>query len=325
MFDWKTAADEFPAALVVIDKYGRVAYINKILSEKGKIDFSEVKERPFRFFAPEEFTKLVNLILKTFEEKRKNPNPAVLLKAVSKTGEEFWLEARTRYAEIGGEPYCLLALTDVTERVRLQREVNSLNEYLKFLNSMLRHDILNVFTRMLLYVELIEEKCKFDEVVKLRENIEAGVSLIRKIRELELSTDQKKELYSLKEVIDEVSKGYNVKVTVNGDAKVLVNQGIFSVFDNLISNAVKHGGASEVRITITEKQKVIVKVEDNGKGIPDRILERIFERGFTTGKGSGLGLYIVKKLVESYGGDIRSEKVDKGAVFVIELPRVKLS
>lgn len=165
MFDWKTAADEFPAALIVIDKYGRVAYINKILSERGKIDFSEVKERPFRFFTPEEFTKL------------------------------------------GGEPYCLLALTDVTERVRLQREVNSLNEYLKFLNSMLRHDILNVFTRMLLYVELIEEKCKIDEVVKLRENIEAGVSLIRKIRELELSTDQKKEFYSLKELLMRFPRG----------------------------------------------------------------------------------------------------------------------
>lgn len=112
---------------------------------------------------------------------------------------------------------------------------------------------------------------------------------------------------------------------MNGDAKVFANQGIFSVFDNLVSNAVKHGGASEVRITITEKQKVIVKVEDNGKGIPDRILKGIFEKGFTTGKGSGLGLYIVRKLIESYGGDIRAEKTDKGAVFVIELPRIRVS
>lgn len=302
MFDWKTAADEFPAALVVIDKYGRVVYTNKVLSERGKIDFSEVKERPFRFFTPEDFTKLVNLILKTFEEKRKNPDPAVILKVNTKGEEELWLEARTRYAEIGGEPYCLLALTDVTERIRLQREVNSLNEYLRFLNSMLRHDILNIFTRMLPYVEFIEEKCKSDEIVKIRESIEAGVSLIRKIRELELSTDQTKKNYSLKEVIDEVSKGYDVKITVDGDAKILANDGIFSVFDNLIGNAVKHGGASEVRITITEKQKVNIRLEDNGKGIPDRILEKIFERGFTTGKGSGLGLYIVKKLIESYGG-----------------------
>lgn len=303
MFDWKVAADEFPAALVVIDKYGRIVYTNKVLSERGKIDFSEVRERPFRFFTPEDFTKLVNLILKTFEEKKKNPDPPVILKVNIKGGEELWLEARTRYAEIVGEPYCLLALTDVTKMIRLQREVKSLNEYLKFLNSMLRHDILNIFTRMLPYIEVIEEGCKSDAVTKIRENIEAGVSLIRKVRELESATDQNKKIYSLREVIDEVSKEYNVNITVDGDTKILANEGIFSIFDNLIGNAVKHGEASEVRITITENQKVVVRVEDNGKGISDRILEKIFEQGFTTGMGSGLGLYIVKKLIESYGGE----------------------
>lgn len=188
---------------------------------------------------------------------------------------------------------------------------------------MLRHDILNIFTRMLVYVELLEEKCNGNEVKKIKESIEAGVSLIRKIRELELSTDQTKKIYSLKEVIDEVSRGYDVKVTVDEDAKILANEGIFNVFENLIGNAVKHGGATEVKVTITENQKVTVRVEDNGKGIPEEVIEIIFERGFTTGKGSGLGLYIVKKLVESYGGEIKVEKADRGAVFVIELPRVK--
>ncbi|WP_456330685.1 PAS domain S-box protein [Archaeoglobus sp.] len=97
-------------------------------------------------------------MIKTFQDKKKNPDPPLIVKSLSKTGEEFWIEVRTRYAEIGGEPYCLVALTDVTERVRLQREVNSLNEYLRFLNSMLRHDILNIFTRMLAYVDFFRGK-----------------------------------------------------------------------------------------------------------------------------------------------------------------------
>ncbi len=151
----------------------------------------------------------------------------------------------------------------------------------------------------------LEEKCNADELKKLRESIEAGVNLVHKIRELELSTDQTKKIYSLKEVIDEVSRGYDVKVTVDGDTKILANEGIFNVFENLIGNAVKHGGATEVKITITENRKITVRLEDNGKGIPAEVIEKIFERGFTTGKGSGLGLYIVKKLIESYGGEIR--------------------
>jgi len=41
MFDWKVAADEFPAALFIVNQYGNVVYINKILSERGKVTLRE--------------------------------------------------------------------------------------------------------------------------------------------------------------------------------------------------------------------------------------------------------------------------------------------
>jgi signal transduction histidine kinase len=98
------------------------------------------------------------------------------------------------------------------------------------------------------------------------------------------------------------------------------------VFANLIRNAVEFGG-QEVRIAIRvedyDGESVLVSVEDTGPGIPDPIKESIFhrfERGWVGGCGDGLGLFVVRTLVERYGGTIRVEdrvegRPDLGAAF----------
>jgi PAS domain S-box-containing protein len=100
---------------------------------------------------------------------------------------------------------------------------------------------------------------------------------------------------------------------------------------NLFSNAVKFtpiGGAIQVRVLRTNSSLKVV-VSDNGKGIPPHLLSPIFER-FRQGDSSttrehgglGLGLAIVRHLVELHGGEVkaRSEGPGKGAEFVVELP-----
>jgi CheY-like chemotaxis protein/anti-sigma regulatory factor (Ser/Thr protein kinase) len=100
---------------------------------------------------------------------------------------------------------------------------------------------------------------------------------------------------------------------------------------NLLSNAVKFtpiGGAIQVRVLRTNSSLQVV-VSDNGKGIPPHLLSPIFER-FRQGDSSttrehgglGLGLAIVRHLVELHGGEVkaRSEGPGKGAEFVVELP-----
>ncbi len=103
------------------------------------------------------------------------------------------------------------------------------------------------------------------------------------------------------------------------------------VFTNLIGNAVKFGGP-DVRITIRVEElngEVLVSVEDTGPGIPDEVkgvLFRRFERGLGHGRGEGLGLYIVRKLVEHYGGRVWVEDrvpgiPGEGAAFRFTLAR----
>ena len=99
------------------------------------------------------------------------------------------------------------------------------------------------------------------------------------------------------------------------------------VIVNLVTNgiqAVGKGGA--VSMTISgDQENVVIKVSDNGPGIPAENLQRIFEPFFTTkspGEGTGLGLSVSKGIIEKLGGQIEVEsKLGAGAVFKVTLPR----
>jgi signal transduction histidine kinase len=72
------------------------------------------------------------------------------------------------------------------------------------------------------------------------------------------------------------------------------------------------------------KDKVEVKVADNGNGIPQKILDKIFQPFFTTkptGQGTGLGLSLSYDIVKAHGGELKVEtKEGEGSAFIIELP-----
>jgi len=301
--DWKTVVEELPAAVVIVNWKGEVVYVNKILLERSGLSFEEATKNPQKYFIPEDYPKLSERVLKTFLERIKNPDPAPIIRSLSADGRRFWLEVRTRFAEIDGKPYCLITYTDVSERVRLQWRIEELNEHLRFLNSMLRHDILNLFTRIYPLIEMLEEEFNPEILKKVKIAVESGIELVRKMKELESAVEVELRSYRLKEVIGEVASGYGIKAVVEGDAAVMANEGIYNVFGNLIANAIKHGRATEVRAVISSDGEIEVLFEDNGVGIPSEIADRLFMNRTTT-SGSGLGLFIVKKLMESYGGSI---------------------
>jgi PAS domain S-box-containing protein len=98
------------------------------------------------------------------------------------------------------------------------------------------------------------------------------------------------------------------------------------VWTNLIHNALQamdNKGKLSIR-AFTKGDAIVVSVSDTGKGIPEEIKSRIFEPFFTTkpvGEGSGLGLDIVRKIVEKHQGTIAVDsEVDKGTTFTIILP-----
>ena len=98
------------------------------------------------------------------------------------------------------------------------------------------------------------------------------------------------------------------------------------VWSNLIDNALDAAPASSGRVQVTAKAgqgTVIVRVIDNGPGIPDEIRGRIFDPFFTTkpvGQGTGLGLEIVQKLVVHNGGEVAVDSKPGRTEFRVTVP-----
>ena len=136
------------------------------------------------------------------------------------------------------------------------------------------------------------------------------------------------------EVINYIAKKKNIKVKYdfeNKDIDLWEYSGyIRQILLNIISNAIKYTGENG-KVSIKQyikSEKVFIEVKDNGIGIPEEDIERIFERFYRVDKarsrsvgGTGLGLAITKHMVKALNGNIRVEsELGVGSKFIIELP-----
>ncbi|MCD4796507.1 MAG: hybrid sensor histidine kinase/response regulator [Candidatus Cloacimonetes bacterium] len=218
---------------------------------------------------------------------------------------------------------------EIELRKKVQNELLENREHLKLLNKILRHDILNNLSVVISALRLY--KANHDESVleKSKKSIEKSVELINRMRGIEMAISSRKGLkpIDLNKAINKIIAAKpDVEFSVKGKAQVLADQTISSIFDNIISNAVIHGKADKINITINRKQKKCeIRIADNGQGIPDNIKESVFEEGFHFGKtgGTGIGLYIVKKTIEKYGGKIFIEdNKPNGTIIVVFLQNI---
>ncbi len=139
-------------------------------------------------------------------------------------------------------------------------------------------------------------------------------------------------------VLERRSPGGEIRFLGGGEFPVRIDTGMFrQILDNLVDNAVKYAGKEPPKIEITCCQgpdgRAAIEVADHGRGIPQEVLPRLFERfrRFESDvpahrrEGIGLGLSIVRSLVGVHGGtvDARSEGAGMGTTFRIVLPRAE--
>lgn len=145
----------------------------------------------------------------------------------------------------------------------------------------------------------------------------------------------KAELFELDNVFNQIKKQYesllteknitlSIKLSWHGTVYWDRNQ-ILQVFINLIQNsidALDQNGEIKITIDKYENENLEIKFIDNGPGIPEDILDNIFNLYFTTkASGTGIGLSIVQKIIFEHGGNIFVEsEINKGTIFNIKLP-----
>ena len=186
----------------------------------------------------------------------------------------------------------------------------------------------------------LDEKTLKEFIEKNMETIQFMSNTIDDFRNF-FRKDKVKTDFDVKEVIEKTLnlqkaqlKDHNIEVETNLEsAKINGYKNEFmQTILNIISNA--KDAIDEKRekdkdfkgkIKITSKKidnSVIIEIEDNGGGIPKEIKDRLFEPYFTTkeeGKGTGMGLYMVKEIIERMNGKIEATNTKEGAKFIITL------
>ncbi|WP_318569481.1 HAMP domain-containing sensor histidine kinase [Salinigranum marinum] len=229
---------------------------------------------------------------------------------------------------------------------RQASELDRRHEQLSLLAQVLRHDIANAATVVTGWGEVLRGEVSPDGVEALERVLRGGqriTELVENSRDLtkliEAGHDLETEALALGPIlrteVDAIERAHastTQRVTVDLDAppstvEVVAGGMLPSVFANLLSNAVRHGDTETVEISVAVESgpsEVVVRVTDNGPGIPDEQKERVFEPATKRGDspGDGLGLSLVRRLVESYGGRVWFEDAGGGAVACVALRRV---
>jgi signal transduction histidine kinase len=244
-------------------------------------------------------------------------------------------------AAAGGGETVQLVTREMTLQKRSEQKLERKSEELMLINRLVRHDINNDVQLLVGWADLLDEHVD-DEGAELVDRIErrsghiAELTAIARdfVDSLEGDREVSLEPVRLDRVLEaEVEKGRSdapdatFRVRGETEAVVRANELLSSVIGNLLSNAVRHNDTERPTVEVavhTEGPTVVLRVADDGAGVPDDRKEEIFGKG-TMGPdspGSGVGLYLVRRLVEQYGGTIRVEDNEpRGAAFVVELQR----
>ncbi len=190
------------------------------------------------------------------------------------------------------------------------------------------HEIKNPLTPIRLNLERMQryasrgelDREKFSELVQLiLKEINRISDLITHFKHLTPSKELRLEDISLGQFLEDIKKLYSsagVKIEVRGDKFVKADTSLLrEVFYNLINNSIEWG-ATSIEIEIGE-DKLIYR--DNGKGISSQEAELIFMPYYSSNpKGMGIGMAVVKKIIEDHGWSIKAVPSKEGAYFVID-------
>ncbi|MDI9642405.1 MAG: PAS domain S-box protein [Archaeoglobales archaeon] len=300
---------------VYIVQNRKILYVNKAFEGLTGYSKEEILGKEFFMIHPEDRELVIGRYLE--RESGVREIETYSFRIIRKDGKVRWITVRPSKINLNGKPAVAATVLDTTEIHELNVELKKRAEYLSLLNSILRHDIGNALTAISAALELEDEKLK----IHAREKVEYIMRLIADIRKLESAIEIIKPI-NLAEVVKDLANRYSIEVNVQ-DLFVYANEGLRSVFENIVSNAFLHGGKN-VRVVIEAYRNgkwAICRISDNGRGIPDEIKTKIFEKGFSTANRTGMGLFIAKWLIDAYGGKIEvKDNKPSGAIFEIKLP-----
>ena len=224
---------------------------------------------------------------------------------------------------VAAELALIIELKQAEEELKINRE------RLKTANSILRHDIANDVIVIKSALDIYRDEQDETMLDEIEKRVEKSLNTIKKQRDQEMFINSHADLdeYDMEKVAHDIIKNYSdIKINVKGPGRAYADNAIYSVFENIIGNAIKHSKTTKLDIEISSDEEFCeIRFTDYGIGIPDEMKDKIFDEGFQYGETghTGIGLYIVQQTIDDYDGEVSVEdNKPNGAVFIIRLRKV---
>ena len=226
---------------------------------------------------------------------------------------------------------------DISDLKNAEKRMDVMNEKLRVVGGLTRHDIRNKLAAVAGSAYLLRKRFAGEpNAIECLESIETAVRESERIFDF-ASAYEKLGVEQLvyvdaKKILEEAIvlfpdlKGIRIVNDCDG-LTLLADSLLRQLFYNLIDNSLKYGQkATQIRIHYekTHDNELRLAYEDDGIGISKDAKPKLFNEGFTTGKGSGHGLYLIRKMMDVYGWTIdETGEPGKGARFTISIPETK--
>jgi PAS domain S-box-containing protein len=333
-------------AIITVDHEQKVVVFNDAAERMFQCSFADAIGQPLDKFIPARFRDAHRHHVKGFGQSgvtSRKMGQLGLVTGLRADGEEFPIEAAISHVTVEGTKFFTVILRDITERTRLEEQLRRTERVAELgtLASGMAHEIGTPMNVILGRAEYLLDRVKDEPVKKGLQTIIAQVERITRVMNQLLSFARRKPPQPgplvLQEVIEnslemfhERLSNHRVQVSTHMDPDCPHVQAdsdqMNQVLINLIMNAVHampEGGALRIKLG-QERDMVKLTVSDTGHGIPKEVVNKIFDPFFTTkefGKGTGLGLTVVKGIIEEHHGSIAVDSEEgKGTTFTILLP-----
>ncbi len=305
--------------VVTTDPEGNIKKVNKKVLEFSKYSKDEIIGQNISELAHvDDMDKYIDF----WKKIQNGKEPGMVARAKGKNGEVRWLKVGGRSIKEGGD---IVEIQYNAQDITDQKNAEKRREYL---HSLLRHDLWNKLSVIEGYFDLLSDVDisgeESDYVEKARKTTRTCSMLIEKIRTLnKVSKEDEIQEVNVDTIIEKVISERESQAKDSGieikyekcDHPVMAGPLLEELFSNLIENAIEHSNCSEIRLSAEESDGFCrIIVEDDGKGIPDDKKEKVFNKGYTIGgsASSGLGMYLIKRIVESYEGEIELKDSNLG-------------
>jgi signal transduction histidine kinase len=274
-----------------------------------------------------------------------------IIRFLSKDGHVCFGEVNNVQIDWEGDPATLTFVSDVTDRVKAEQEVNLEKSKSEFYLDLLGHDIGNLMQGISAWIEMARSSNDLDHRVRYfldqswhlserSKRLVKNVLIISNIRDREPHVEILDLAPMIKRTIEVAINSFpdlEVEMLVDEkecERKILAEPLIEEAFYNIIHNAIKFqlDSKPKVKVECIQNNDHLIKIEisDWGPGIPDKQKSSIFKRfkDITGKKSTGIGLALTKELMDRYNGNISvKDNVVRGKVvgakFILQLPVVE--